>query len=59
MAVLAELCELALQRLAGRTDKGPGDSVIGEIGGLAALGEFLRIRLFIERVGRGFVVCLF
>jgi len=55
---LAELCELALQQLAGRTDEGPRDSVISEVGGPVALGGFLRMRLAVERVGLGFVVCL-
>lgn len=48
---LAELCELALQQLAGRTDEGPRDSVIGEVGGPVALGGFLRIRLVVEQSG--------
>lgn len=58
MSGLAELCELALQQLASRTDEGPRDSVISEVGGPVALGGFLRMRLVVERVGLGFVVCL-
>lgn len=55
---MAELCELAPKQLAGRTDEGPRDIVISEVGGPVVLGGFLRMRLVVERVGLGFVVCL-
>lgn len=55
---MVELCELALQQLARRTDEGPRDSVISEVGRPVALGGFLRMHLVVERVGLGFVVCL-
>lgn len=55
---MAELCELALQQLAGRTEEGPRDIVISEVGGPVASGGFLRMRLVVKWVGLGFVVCL-
>ncbi len=58
MSALAELCELALQQLAGRTDEGPRAIVISDVGGLVAFGGFLRMCLVAERVGLGFAVCL-
>ena len=40
MAAKAELCELALKQLAGRTDEGPRDIFISEVAGLQHLVGF-------------------
>lgn len=58
MSAPAELCESVLQQLAGRTDEGHRDSITTKVCGPVAVGVFLRMRLVVERVGLGFVVCL-
>ena len=59
MTVQAEFCKSPLQQqLARQTDEDPRDGGINEVGRPVALGEVLRMRLVVERVGLGFVGCL-